>query len=134
MTAGRPTLLTPETSEKICENIRIGVSHDNSAYLADICPATLFAWLAKGREHRNQGLETIHTKFLDDVKKASAEQEKRCVVRVEGGSNGWQGSAWVLERKKQFRKHYAIHNPEIDELKKEVAELAKLIKGNLNGG
>ena len=68
---GRPTKRTPEVVAKIAEAVAIGLTDEEAALLAGINPDTMTEW----RED---------PEFSGAIKRA--------------GEQGWQGTAWALER------------------------------------
>ena len=47
---GRPTLLTPELQQQICELTRAGATAEVAATVNGITAATFYGWMLKGRE------------------------------------------------------------------------------------
>lgn len=126
---GRPTKLTPELQEKLCNLISRGFQLERAAELAGIGKTTFFKWKEKAktaksgtyREFReaikeaDAQAEILH---LENIRKAAlggAEQEE-VVTETEEGERGsgeytkkrvtkkraipiWQASGWILERR-----------------------------------
>ena len=82
---GRPTKRTPEVVGKIAEAIAIGLTDEEASLLAGIDPDTMTEW-RKDPE------------FSGAIKRATAERLLLRLVRIEAGEQGWQGTAWALER------------------------------------
>ena len=111
---GRPSKLTPELQEEICESIRAGNYIETSAARAGVHKASLYDWLKKAgveldrvRRGKAEGLSfkvseraQPYVRFLDAVKKAEAEAEARDVATIaKAAEKQWQAAAWRLERK-----------------------------------
>ena len=82
---GRPTKRTPEVVAKIAEAIAIGLTDEEASLLAGINPDTMTEW-RKDPE------------FSGAIKRATAERLLMRLERIESGAQGWQGTAWGLER------------------------------------
>ena len=92
----RPTKFTEPVKRKVIEGLAIGLTYDLAARYAGIHEATLYIYLAKGREGQPGFLE-----FFEECKKAEA----RCAagslgVIIQAAQDGkWQPAAWMLERR-----------------------------------
>ena len=92
----RPTKFTEPVKRKLLEGIGIGLTYELAARYAGIHEATLYHYLAKGREGEPGFLE-----FFEEFKKAEA----RCAagslgVIIQAAQDGrWQAAAWMLERR-----------------------------------
>jgi hypothetical protein len=105
---GRPTLLTPQVQETIVNAVRIGSYLDDAASLAGINRATLFRWIAWGKDANDkaeEGLELderdeTYRDFCDAVEKARADATLRNigVIQTAAQDGSWQAAAWYLER------------------------------------
>ena len=82
---GRPTKRTPEVVAKIAEAVAIGLTDEEAALLAGINPDTMTEW-RKAPE------------FSGAIKRATAQRLLLRLGRIEAGEQGWQGTAWALER------------------------------------
>ena len=67
MAIGRPTLLTPELSARICELIQEGNPPETAAESVGISRKTIWNWLLRGEED-----DGIYADFLQSVRKARA--------------------------------------------------------------
>ena len=134
MTAGRPTKLTPSMSQTIIAFLKGGVSYTGCAKAVGIDEKSIYNWLQRGESDYNDCVDTEHSKFFLAFKEAEANLEYKLTTRLMDGETGWQGSAWLLERKPQFRKEYSVINPELEELKKELIDFKnEILKGKQNG-
>jgi hypothetical protein len=82
---GRPTKRTPEVIDKIAEAIAIGLTDEEASLFAGINPDTMTEW-RKDPE------------FSGAIKRAGAQRLLLRLERIEAGEQGWQGTAWALER------------------------------------
>lgn len=106
----RPTKLTPEIQEKICNAIRAGNYIETAAAYSGVAKSTVFDWMRRGaREKERVGKNTRarirkkevpYVEFSDAVEKALADAE---VIDVDiirrAAKENWQAAAWRLERK-----------------------------------
>ncbi len=92
----RPTSLTPDIGTKLVRAISGGNTRETSANYAGISVATLYVWLAKGRQQATG----VYHEFLEAVEKAEAEAVITSVVTIrEAARESWQAAAWWLERR-----------------------------------
>ena len=82
---GRPTKRTPEVVAKIAEAIAIGLTDEEASLLAGINPDTMTQWRK-------------NSEFSGAIKRAGAQRLLLRLERIEAGEQGWQGTAWALER------------------------------------
>jgi hypothetical protein len=112
---GRPTSLTPEVQEKICDTIRSGNFRDVAAQSAGISVRALREWVSKGKKAKYG----IHREFLHAVLVAESEAEIVCVNRViEASKEDAKHAEWWLERK--FPERWSTHKQELNRLRKEL--------------
>ena len=82
---GRPTKCTPEVVAKIAQAIAVGLTDEEASLLAGINPDTMTEWRKD-------------SEFSGAIKRATAERLLMRLERIEAGEQGWQGTAWALER------------------------------------
>ena len=82
---GRPTKRTPEVVARIAEAIASGLTDREAGLLAGIRHDTMTEW-RKDPE------------LSEAIEKATAERLLTRLKRIEAGEQGWQGTAWALER------------------------------------
>ena len=94
---GRPTKLTLERQQKICDALRGGNFLHTAASYAGINNDTLHTWLRRG-EREASG---IYRGFYDAVQAAQADCEVAAVAGIKKAGFGgeWTALAWLLERK-----------------------------------
>jgi hypothetical protein len=92
----RPTKLTPEITEQICQVLSAGNYIETAAAYVGISRATLYEWLRKGaREGSGR-----YAGFVSAVERAMAEAEVRSVARIaQAEGTDWRAAAWRLERR-----------------------------------
>jgi hypothetical protein len=105
---GQPTLLTPETKDRIVSVVKSGAYLDDAAAYVGVGRSTVFLWLTEGRkatDKRANGQElTEHEQrcadFLDAVETARAEAGLRnlALIQTAAQEGAWQAAAWYLER------------------------------------
>src|SRR4030095_9138641 len=82
---GRPTKRTPEVVATIAAAIASGLTDREAGIVAGIRHDTMTEW-RKDPE------------FSEAIEKATAERLLLRLERIEAGEQGWQGTAWALER------------------------------------
>jgi|tagenome__1003787_1003787.scaffolds.fasta_scaffold18627038_2 transposase len=93
---GRPTKLTLELQNQICELLRWGNYIETVCAFVEVSKPTLYEWMKRG----NREEKGIHRDFLNAVHKAMAEAEMRDVQNIfNAAKTDWKASAWRLERK-----------------------------------
>jgi hypothetical protein len=85
-TIGRPTLYTSTLANRLAEHISTGLTDEEAAAIEGISADCLTRWRKSKPE------------FCGTLKKAEALRLKYRLARVEAGGQGWQGTAWALER------------------------------------
>lgn len=90
---GRPRVqVSEEAQKKILRGIRLGIPIDRLIPIATPSgsPGTWTAWLSRNPD------------FGDQIARAKAEGELELVDRIVGAGDGWQSSAWLLERTRGY--------------------------------
>jgi len=95
---GRPSDLSPEVQDAICDALRKGAPRVAACWKAGIDKRTFDRWEITGNADREAERDTPHARFCLAVERACVEGIERLLARVEAGQIGWQGSAWILER------------------------------------
>ena len=85
MGEGRPTKRTPEVVATIAEAIAKGLTDREAGLLAGVRHDTMTEW-RKDPE------------FSEAIERATAQRLLLRLERIEAGEQGWQGTAWALER------------------------------------
>lgn len=131
---GRPTdLHDQQKRERFLNAHRLGLSIEQAAAFANINPATIHEWIARGEGRDPRGRKTTpETRaFAEDCARARAEQHTLDVMLIEAAARGgaeierrttrrangetevvvrksppdWRAAAWLLERR--YRQLYA---------------------------
>lgn len=93
---GRPTKLTDDLIERICEAIEVGNYFDVACASVGISRNTRLDWLKKGSDKPN----SIYGRFSCAVLEAQANAEMMAVTRLNKLSTmSWQATAWTLQRR-----------------------------------
>ena len=92
----RPTKLTPELQETICEIIGKGNSITTACHAVGIADTTFYEWKQKG-EHEP---DSLHGEFLCALNKAEADAKQELLQYVKDAApHSWQASMTILERR-----------------------------------
>lgn len=96
---GRPSLLTDAKIRAIASHIEKGNFAVTACTLEDISERTFYHWLDVGQHDERAGKDTLHARFLQSIKKASAEAESRNVQIAQEGGVGWRANMTWLEKR-----------------------------------
>ena len=102
MPKGRPTKLTPEVQERICQLLKAGNTFRTACEVAGIGYFTGNEWRQRGEGNDPDRPQTdAYAQFAQEVKKAEEEAVARNVALIQkAAANGtWTAAAWWLERK-----------------------------------
>jgi hypothetical protein len=120
---GRPTKRTPEIVDRIAEAISYGLTNEDAACLVGINDETLERWFKL-------------SEFCGIVKRAVVERKLIRLKRIDSGAEGWQGTAWTMERQYprewsrpelQINQQFNIVNARIEEAVPEL-ELIRMLQ------
>jgi hypothetical protein len=81
-----PTLYTPGLASRLAAHIAAGLTDEEAAALEGISCDCISRWRKSNHE------------FCVAVKKAEAQRLLLRLEHIEAGEQGWQGTAWALER------------------------------------
>jgi transposase-like protein len=126
---GRPTKLTPELQEAICEHLRSGNLLQVAAQAEGIDRATLWRWRKRG-----EAGEAPFDVFCNAVERAMAEAECEMVERLKrlGTESGKSSSAmvratsWILERTRRERYGPSV-TLKVEEAKEKLLDVAERV-------
>lgn len=96
---GRPTLLTPETAQRVVDALKAGNFLDTAAAYVGVNRKSLHEWLKKGRA---KGARDPYRGFVVQVDEAMAQAEVMFAARIAnaaGDPRHWTAAAWMLERR-----------------------------------
>ena len=111
---GRPSKLTPEVSDAICECIELGMSYQHSCDCVRVNYGTFCIWRNKAKDvmesktppSKYTAEQKKLVKFHEDIKSAEAKgihKNLRCIRKAAEGDMEnrpqWQAGAWLLERR-----------------------------------
>ncbi len=142
---GRPTNLTPEVQEEVCNAIRAGNYMETAAAFAGIDKTTLHDWMRRGAREIDRlekdpkatpnKDEAKFVEFRHSVKKALAEAEIRDVLTIGKAAEGgqWQAAAWRLERKFPDKWAKREHKPQAADTLKQLAEMLEQARNEFGG-
>lgn len=120
----RPTKLTAEVHNAICEAMRKGHYLESAAALVGVAPKTVREWCARGEDEP----DSDYGKFRAAYEKACAEAVNRALGVIEDASaTQWQAAAWFLERRQPVQ--WGRRDPDsalLKELKTRLDEVKKL--------
>lgn len=90
----RPSLLTPETQQRIVTAVTAGSTLKDAAHHAGIAESTLLSWNERGRKARDRDdeppdTETRYVAFLEAVEKARADAAVGAVATIRRAITGW---------------------------------------------
>src|SRR5215469_15502852 len=85
LSEGAPTKQTPEVVQKIASAIALGLADDEAAAIAGVSDLTLTKWRRD-------------PEFVRKIKNAVSIRLAVRLSKIESGADGWQGTAWLLER------------------------------------
>lgn len=112
MPAGRPEKITDEMIEILIGCVKTGLPLCKAAQVVRITHRTLDNWLKTGEDNIDSDDKSKHKyiKLFLGLKEAESSAITRLLTRVEGGAPGWQGSAWILERRwwQEFAKKQSV--------------------------
>lgn len=93
---GRPSKLTPEVQERICQAIRAGNYYEAACAYAGIDYSTFRRWIIKGEKAKSGRYHN----FCEAIKRAEHEAEVRLVAMWQKHMpENWQAIATFLERR-----------------------------------
>lgn len=100
MKEGRP----PKFSKEVCNGILNSI---NDCLPLKLCAEengihydTLRVWIIEGQEDiKNGNSDSEKAKFSVAMKKGIGKVQRLLLAKIGEGNNGWQGSAWILERR-----------------------------------
>jgi hypothetical protein len=124
---GRPSLLTPETQQAICDGVQIGMPQRHAWLAAGITEACGQGWVEQGRKDLAAGIESRYAGFVVATEKARAAGVRANLATIRSAALGypgadgrptkpreWTAAAWILERTNaaDFARRTQISGPE----------------------
>jgi hypothetical protein len=91
---------------KLCEDIIIKIAKEVEEglpikYACDLQGVSVTCWqfwMAQGKSDDEAEIDSLQRQFFVSIKKAYAKFVRDCKCTIRKGENGWQGTAWWLER------------------------------------
>lgn len=97
---GRPTKFNQEICDGILKSVQDCLPLKLCAEENGIHYDTLREWINEGIEDiKNEQYDTDKAKFSVAMKKGVGDRQRLLLEKIASGENGWQGSAWILERR-----------------------------------
>ena len=97
---GRPTKLTPEVQQAICDALERGEVHVHAIEHGGIGETTYYEWLAKGEE----GIKP-YAEFRAATIRAESRGRKKIFDQIQAhAEDDWRAGAFLLERR--YPQHY----------------------------
>lgn len=94
----RPSLLTEDLIEKMSAEIADGLPICYACDLFSVTEQSYFNWMEQGKHDFENNIDSIYATFFDSIKKSCAQFIVDAKKRIKSGIQGWQGTAWWLER------------------------------------
>ena len=86
---GRPTDLTPELQQVLCDAVRLGVPLSHACASAEIGLSTVKEWVERGEgTHVTRKATPLYASFAAALKKARADDQARRLARIEQAARG----------------------------------------------
>lgn len=126
---GRPPKYTPERLKAILHSISNRIPYEIAAEANGICEDTLYDWINKGKADRKAGIDSIFSKFSEDIKKIEQDRIGFHLEKLANNVERWQADAWILERR--WYKHFGanVHLHELENRMKQVEQKKELDNG-----
>lgn len=118
---GQPTKLTPEVMDSIAEDVFDGIPIQIIAGCHALARDTIYKWLRRGEEDLDLEVDSEYTQFFYKITVAERDRIKLLLARIAEGKSGWQGSAWILE--KRWFKHFSGGQAELKQLEEQIDRL-----------
>ena len=99
MAIGRPSKLTPELVETVCNEIRLGMPYVWAAVRSGITEPTFHRYKNKGNSDLEAGVESTEADFCKCLKSAEADFMHNCLLTVQAAPERWQAQMTLLERR-----------------------------------
>lgn len=123
--SGRPSKFTAERRASIIKSINKGSPFVLVAEANGIDESTLHAWIATGKMHLKEGIESDYAIFSESIKKAEIDKIESHTDNISDHVDKWQADAWMLERR--WYKYYSSSAPIIEMNER----LSKLEQGDI---
>lgn len=98
MCMARPSKLNEELIINIGKNLAKGLPLITTCDLLGITTMSISNWSKIGEDDFNNDIDSLYSDLFYTIKKSKAEFESFANDRIVNGEQGWQGTAWWLER------------------------------------
>lgn len=98
----RPTQLNEELINKMAAEIADGLPKCYTCDLFGVIESTFDGWMERGFQEYKEGIDSIYSTLWTAIKNAHARHINESKKRIKSGVQGWQGTAWWLERTNPF--------------------------------
>ena len=99
MPIGRPSKLTPELIETVCNEVRLGMPFSYAAIRAGISEPTFHKYKNRGTKDLEAGSDSLEAEFLKRLKEALADFMHKSLVVISAAPQRWQAQMTLLERR-----------------------------------
>lgn len=120
-----PSLFTPERCNLILDKINKLVPFAIASSSCGISRRTFYYWLEAGEKDLEEGIDSEKSNFFQKVKEYQADNIIKRIATVIEGKDGWQGSAWILER--IFARYFSKDSVELDTLSEKIEALSECV-------
>ena len=87
--------LDPEAEQRLFKAISVGCTIEVACQHAGISSSTYYRLRDAAKDAVGGKLKA----WWDGLKKAEADCQVLCMTAIQGGEKGWQGKAWIMERR-----------------------------------
>ena len=105
---GRPSVIAPSKTKRLCELMAQGVPATVAVKLVGMTAANYTQWRARGKAKKSKAYE----QFLHDTEEAKAKHEATLVLLIQQGAQdkkmGPEHAKWLLERR--YAKRWSMKN------------------------
>ena len=98
----RPTILNEELINQMAAEIADGLPKCYTCDLFGVIESTFDGWMERGLQDYRDEIDSIYSTLWTAIKKAHAQHINECKKKIKSGIQGWQGTAWWLERTNPF--------------------------------
>lgn len=98
MPRGHPEEITEDKVRIVVEAIRRGHFREIAARLAGISETSLYVWRRKGREHLEQGIDSLYAHMARLIEEADSEAEDKFLgVITDATQTDWKAAQWMMQ-------------------------------------
>ena len=86
--SGRPSKLNEGTIETIANAFRLGLPISTAAGFIQVFPTTVTDWMARGKEDREAGRQSVYSRLSEAIEKAIADRCAESLMRIRKAAQG----------------------------------------------